>query len=100
MSDWDLKTETVEAVAWKRSWRQEFYTDLGTDFKMVAHMEEVVTLPDGSVIHKPLPEVVRAASDVYQDPRVQQLHALLTDLVNEWRIEDMNNQSYNSQLEV
>ena len=99
MSDCDLKTETVEAVAWKRSWRQEFYTDLWADFKMIAHMEEVVTLPDGTVIHKPLPQVERMASKVYADPRVQKLHALLTELVNEWRLEDMNNQSYNSPVE-
>ena len=99
MSDWDLKKETVEATAWKRSWRQEFFTDLGTDFKMIAHMEEVITLPDGSVIHKQLDPVIRQSSKVYSDPRVQQLHAILTELIDEWRIEDMNNKSYNSQVE-
>lgn len=88
MSDWDLKTETVEAVAWKRSWRQEFFTDLGTDFKMIAHMEEVTLLPDGTTAKKQLPAVTRDITQVGADPRVQQLHAILTELINEWRLED------------
>ena len=99
MSDWDLKTETVEAVAWKRSWRQEFFTDFGQDFRVVAHMEQVTLLPDGTTAKKQLPAVTRDITQVGADPRVQQLHAILTELINEWRLEDMNKQEYNSKLE-
>ena len=84
MSDWKLKEETVTARQWVRSWRQEFFTDLGQDFRMVAHMEQITALPDGSVIHHVLPEVVRRASQVGHDPRVQQLQALLAELIKEW----------------
>ena len=38
-------------------------------------------------------------AQVGSDPRVQQLHAILTELINEWRLEDMNKQEYNSKLE-
>lgn len=84
MADWDLRTEQVEVISWKRTWRLEFFTDLGSDFTMRAHPERVTTLPDGSVVHAVLPEVVRRASQVGADPRVQQLQALLTELVKEW----------------
>lgn len=88
MTNWDFKTEQVEAASWKRSWRQEFFTDLSSDFTMKAHMERVTTLPDGSVVHTPLPAVMRRASQVASDPRVQQLQALMTELVEEWTLED------------
>ena len=88
MADWDLRTEQVEATSWKRTWRLEFFTDLGSDFMMKAHPERVTVLPDGSVVHAVLPEIVRRASQVGQDPRVQQLQALLTELVKEWMDED------------
>ena len=100
MSDWELKEETITARQWVRSWRQELFTDLGTNFQIEAHMEQVTTLPDGSVAKKNLPSVVRSLSQVGADPRVQQLHLLLTELINEWRLEDMNKQEYNPRVEV
>lgn len=88
MSDWELKEETTTARQWVRSWRQELFTDLGTNFQIEAHMEQVTTLPDGTVAKKMLPSVVRSLSQVGSDPRVKQLNALLTELINEWRLED------------
>lgn len=99
MSDWDLKEETITARQWVRSWRQEFFTDFGTNFSMEAHMEQVTMLPDGTIAKKPLRSVVRRFSEVGTDPRVQQINSLLTELINEWRLEDMNKQEYNSKLE-
>ena len=99
MSDWDLKEETITARQWVRSWRQEFFTDFGQDFRMVAHMEHMTLLPDGTTAKKPLQTVARDIAQVGADPRVQQLHAILTELINEWRLEDMNKQEYNSKLE-
>ena len=43
--------------------------------------------------------VTRDITQVGADPRVQQLHAILTELINEWRLEDVNKQEYNSKLE-
>ena len=99
MSDWELNEETVTARQWVRSWRQEFYTDYGEAFRMVAHMEQMTLLPDGTTAKNPLQSVTRDITQVGADPRVQQLHAILTELINEWRLEDMNKQEYNSKLE-
>jgi hypothetical protein len=67
---------------------------------MVAHMEQVTLLPDGTSAKKQLQPVVRDITQVGADPRVQQLNAVLTELINEWRLEDMNKQEYNPQVEV
>ena len=99
MSDWELNEETITARQWVRSWRQEFFTDFGQDSRVVAHMEQVTLLPDGTTATKPLQSVIRDITQVGADPRVQQLHAILTELINEWRLEDMNKQEYNSKLE-
>ena len=88
MSDWDLKEETITARQWVRSWRQEFFTDFGQDFRMVAHMEQMTLLPDGTTAKKQLPAVTRDITQVGHDPRVQQLQALLTELIKEWMDED------------
>ena len=99
MSDWELKEETITARQWVRSWRQEFFTDFGQGFRVVAHMEQMTLLPDGTTAKKPLQPIARDINQVGEDPRVQQLHAILTELINEWRLEDMNKQEYNSKLE-
>ena len=99
MSDWELSEETITARQWVRSWRQEFFTDFGQDFRMVAHMEQMTLLPDGTTAQKPLQSVTRDITQVGADPRVQKLHAIITELINEWRLEDMNKQEYNSKLE-
>ena len=99
MSDWELNEETVTARQWVRSWRQEFFTDFGQGFRMVAHMEQMTLLPDGTTAKRPLQPITRDIKQVGSDPRVQQLHAILTELINEWRLEDMNKQEYNSKLE-
>lgn len=88
MSDWNLETGTVNKTQWLRSWRQEFYTDLGSDFKLKAHLETVVMLDDGNILHKQAGEVTRVASIVGSDPRVQQIQILLTELIQEWIAED------------
>ena len=89
MSDWNLQTGTLNATTWQRSWRQELFTDLGSNFRFVAHMEEVSTFEGSDVVlRKALPEVTRKMSDVYQDPDVQELNALLTKLVKKWMDED------------
>ena len=99
MSDWELKEETITARQWVRSWRQEFFTDFGQDFRVVAHMEQVTLMPDGTTAKKQLSAVTRDIKQVGADTRVQQLHAILTELINKWRLEDMNKQEYNSKLE-
>ncbi|MEI6297074.1 MAG: hypothetical protein WCO84_05555 [bacterium] len=88
MSDWNLSTGTSNTTKWTRSWRQELYTDLGSDFRIVLHMEEVTTLDSGEVIHKELPQVVRKLSAVSSDPDVVQLATLLTSLAKKWLDED------------
>ena len=100
MSDWELNEETISARQWVRSWRQEFFTDFGQNFRMVAHMEQMTLLPDGTIATKPLQSVIRDITQVGSDPRVQRLHAILTELINVWRLEDMNKQEYNSKVEV
>lgn len=88
MSDWNLQTGSSNITKWTRSWRQEFYTDLGTDFRVVIHMEEVTTLDSGEVIHKPLPSVTRTLSQVYSDPQAVELTTLMTGLAKKWLDED------------
>ena len=100
MSDCELREETIIARQWVRSWRQEFFTDFGNNFRMVAHMEQMTLLPDGTSARKQLQPVVRDITQVGADPRVQQLHAILTELINEWRLEDINKQEYNPKVEV
>lgn len=88
MSDWNLKEGTATTKTWTRSWRQEFYTDLGTDFRVVLHMEDVTTLDTGEVIHTPKPSVVRTLSQVMGDADAVQMVTLMTTLAKKWLDED------------
>jgi hypothetical protein len=88
MSDWNLSTGTTNITKWTRSWRQEFYTDLDTDFTVVLHMEEVTKLETGEVIHKSLPDVRRTLSQVMGDPDAVQMVTLMTSLAKKWLDED------------
>jgi len=45
------ETKSVGIVKTERSWREEIFTELGTDYTTVIHREEVTTL-DGEVISK------------------------------------------------
>lgn len=88
---WDETTETVETKSWVRSWRQELYTDLGSDFRMVAHLEKVLTTSDGSTIlgRQTLPNVQTTASQCATDPVLgplaYQIQTAMTALVDELR---------------
>lgn len=87
MSDWNLQEAPVALTKWRRSWRQEFFTDLGSDFRFVAHLEDAVS--DGAeATTEHVGVVTRSASQVMEDPRVQQLSAIMTELVKEWMDED------------
>ena len=88
MSDWNLSTGTTNITTWTRSWRQEFFTDLDSEFKVVLHMEQVTKLESGEVIHKSLPTVVRTISQVMGDPDAVQMVTLLTLLAKKWLDED------------
>lgn len=89
MTDWNYSTNTTDITKWTRSWRQELYTDLGTDFKLVAHMENVTTLATGEIIHTPLPAITRQMSLVATDPDVILLQEVLTRLVKKYLDEDI-----------
>ena len=88
VSDWELKEETVTARQWVRSWRQEFYTDYGEVFRMVAHMERITLLPNGTYMREQLPCIERTMHDVAGVDGVLKLQAIMTDLINTWRLED------------
>ena len=88
MSDWELNEETVTARQWVRSWRQEFYTDYGEAFRMVAHMERITLLPNGTYLRDPLPCIERTMDNVASADGVLKLQAIMTDLINTWRLED------------
>ena len=88
MSDsWDYKEQVITTKSWVRSPSQTFQTGLGTEFRLVAEMEKVSILENGTILYEQLPSVIRSMSQVYQDPRVQQLAALLKELCAEWRLE-------------
>lgn len=87
------RTTTTTATTWLRSWRVEFFTDLGSDFSMIAHMENVTSLDGGLVLHVDAGTVSRSASMVGSDPRVQQLQALMTELIGEWQDQDHGGQN-------
>jgi len=88
MSDWNLSTGTTNVTKWTRSWKQELYTDLGTDFKIVLQMEEITALDSGEVVHTQLRPVVRMLSQVMNDPDVVQMATLMTALAKKWLDED------------
>ena len=88
MSDWDLKEETITARQWVRSWRQEFFTDFGQDFRVVAHMEQVTLLPNGTYLREQLPCIERTMDNVASVDSVLKLQSIMTDLINTWRLED------------
>lgn len=91
---WDETTETTELKSWVRSWRQEFYTDLGSDFRLVAHMEKVTTLTaDNSILsHEQLPNIqttaAQCAADPVLGPLAYQIQTALTALVEELRMRE------------
>ena len=87
-TNWNESTSSVNVVQWDRSWRQEIFTDLGTDFVIKYHMERVGALESGEVIHTPLPMVTRTMSQVGSDPDVQELAMLMTKLAEKWMLED------------
>lgn len=88
---WDETTETVSTRSWIRSWRQELYTDLGSDFRMVAHLERVITAADGATVlgRQTLPGVQVTASQCAVDPVLgplaYQIQTAMTALVDELR---------------
>ena len=88
MSDWNLSTGTTNITTWTRSWRQEFFTDVDTDFRVVLHMEETTRLDTGEIIHKPLPPVTRVLSQVLSDPDAVTMVTLMTSLAKKWLDED------------
>lgn len=87
-SNWNEQTGIANLLKWQRSWRQELYTDLGTDFRFIAHIEEITALETGEVIHRPRPQVVRSMSQVMTDPDVLLLNEILTRLIKKWMDED------------
>lgn len=96
MTNWNEFNTTSDITRYTRSWRQEFYTDLGSDFKLIAHLEEITKLDDGTVMNKPCGTVTRSASIVGQDKRVQQIQVLMTELIKEWLDEDMATKTVNT----
>ena len=88
MSDWELKEEAVTARQWVRSWRQEFFTDFGQGFRMVAHMERITLLPNGTYMREQLPCIERTMDNVASVDSVLKLQTIMTDLINIWRLED------------
>jgi hypothetical protein len=84
----DMTESTASVKSWPRSWRQEMFTDGGTDFTFRAHMEIVTSIDGIGVVSKQDGVVERRMSQVKDDKRVQQLAALLQELVAEWRDED------------
>ena len=89
MSDWNIETGTATTTTWTRSWRQELFTDLDTDFRIVYHMESVTKLDTGQVIHTPLPQVTRQLSQVKDDPDVIALGIIMLKLGKKWLDEDV-----------
>ena len=89
---WDETTETAELKSWVRSWRQEFFTDLGVDFRLVAHMEKVTVLTAaGSVLgRETLPNLqitaAQCSTDPVLGPLAYQIQSALTALVEELRM--------------
>lgn len=82
-------SETTSIVkSWPRSWRQELFTDGGTDFRMRAHME-IVTMVDGfGAMSKQEGVVERRMSQVGNDTRVIQMAHIMEELIKEWYDED------------
>jgi hypothetical protein len=86
---WNAQDVAIAAKTWDRSWRGEEFTELGTDFHIVMHMQRVTVDADNKVIGKePLPNITRSLSQVINDPDVQAYLALKQTLVKKWLDED------------
>ena len=86
---WNATQTQISATSYLRSWRQEIFSDYGTDFTLVCHMENVVCDSDGNKIGSTdAGKVVRVLSKVYDDPNVQAMMAAMTALVPQWYVED------------
>ena len=89
---WEYRETTLKTGTWKRSWRQEFYTEYGTAFYVVCHMEEVTCDENGKLVsRKDLGKVTRNITELMQSPHianVMQLSSILTELVGAWYLED------------
>ena len=92
MSQWDYKEEILSSPIkqWKRSPHQEFYTELGGDFTVVAKMEEVKTLDNVCFSRTSLTPITRSLSRLTgtQLEKAAQIQYLLTQLIEEWKEED------------
>jgi hypothetical protein len=87
---WNSQDVSITAKTWDRSWRGEEFTDLGTDFTIVMHMERVTVDANNKVIAKEqLPNITRSLSQVISDPDVQAYLTLKQTLVKKWLDEDV-----------
>lgn len=85
----NLKEEQINAATWLRSYRQELYTEYGSDFTIKAYMEEVTCGEDQQKIKSEAKEVIsRSLSQVSEDPDVITLKEVLSRLVYKWYQED------------
>jgi len=86
---WNAQDIAVSAKTWDRSWRGEEFTDYGTDFTILMHMERLTVDANGKVIGRELlPNISRALSQVISDPDVQAYLTLKQTLVKKWLDED------------
>lgn len=89
MANWDEKIEKAEVRSWVRSWRQEFHTELGSDFRLVAHMERVKTSGDALLGKESLGTVSVTASQCAEDevlgPLALTIQEALTAILEELR---------------
>ena len=86
---WNAQDVAVAAKTWDRSWRGEEFTDLGTNFSIVMHMERVTVDANNKVIGREhLPNIARSLSQVISDPDVQAYLTLKQTLVKKWLDED------------
>jgi len=88
MTDWKYKEATEKTIRWSRSWRQTFFTEPDSEFYVNANIQDVLLLEDGAKVFKDAGVITRRMSQVKDDPRVRQLHALLTELIKDWMDED------------
>jgi len=88
MSLGEVNESVASIKSWPRSWRQELFTDGGSDFSIRAHME-IVTAVDGfGVMSKQDGVIERRMSQVGDDPRVIKMASIMEELIKEWYDED------------
>lgn len=89
-SDWNLVEGTLATRTWDRSWRCEEYTDYGSDFRIVLHMQQATSDSSGNLLGtKELPPIYRSLSQVASDPDVLAYLELKQRLVKRWLDEDV-----------